>query len=357
MVVPSAGCDPRLAEVVVCATTSIDSPPPRLVPPLTQPRQQPLAVLAAARLDGQLDAGLADAEVDAFAHVLDVQQVARPPPRPPRAGRPARRAGRSRACRGAAAGRRASRAGWRPRRAAPRRRSRPRGSRPSSRRRPRPPSRPAAPRAMTAPAPSTTSFERSTSSTIVSAMSSSATVTSSSSSASSSGPVSSPGCLIAMPSAIVAPAPRPRRRPPTPRAALLDRRRDTRRQATAADRHDDAREVRHVVEQLEPHPRLAGDHVEVVERVHERPGPPTPPRRAPARRTRAPPPLLAHLRAERAHRLDLRHGGVDRHEHAAGSPLARAAYASACAWLPALPATTPRGVAGGAHLVERARAA
>ena len=55
----------------------------------------------------------------------------------------------------------------------------------------------------TAPAPSTTSFERSSSSTIAWATSSSVTVTTSSIHSSTSGRVKSPGRLTAIPSQIV----------------------------------------------------------------------------------------------------------------------------------------------------------
>ena len=112
-----------------------------------------------------------------------------------------------------------------------------------------------------------------------------------SSSSRSSGSVSAPGRLIAIPSAIVAPVRRVER---VARAAVVQRlckRRarprlhahelhlrvratqrdpDPAREPAAADRHDHAREVGHVLEQLERERRLARDHVEVVERVHER---------------------------------------------------------------------------------------
>ena len=51
-------------------------------------------------------------------------------------------------------------------------------------------------------------------------------------------------------------------------ASLIDER-DARAQPAAADRHDDLREVGHVLEQLEPERALAGDDRGVVERVHE----------------------------------------------------------------------------------------
>ena len=104
-----------------------------------------------------------------------------------------------------------SRGGGRPRRAARHRRSRPTARRPSCRSGDaRPP--PSSAASDTAPAPSTTSFERSTSSTIASAMSSSRR----------HDPVEllveqreviSPGCLIAMPSAIVSAESPPPARP------------------------------------------------------------------------------------------------------------------------------------------------
>ena len=50
----------------------------------------------------------------------------------------------------------------------------------------------------------------------------------------------------------------------------LDRDRHPGAQAAAADRHDDAGEVGHVLEQLEAERALPGDDVRVVERVHER---------------------------------------------------------------------------------------
>ena len=53
------------------------------------------------------------------------------------------------------------------------------------------------------------------------------------------------------------------------RPRRLDRDRDAGREPAAADRHDDLREVRHLLEQLEPERALAGDDVRVVEGVHE----------------------------------------------------------------------------------------
>src|SRR2546423_3867520 len=49
----------------------------------------------------------------------------------------------------------------------------------------------------------------------------------------------------------------------------LDRDRDARAQPAAADRHDDLREVRDVLEQLEAERALAGDDVRIVERRSE----------------------------------------------------------------------------------------
>ena len=68
----------------------------------------------------------------------------------------------------------------------------------------------------------------------------------------------------------------------------LDRDRDAAGQPAAADRHDDLREVGHVLEQLEPERALAGDDVGVVERVHERHARLAPRARAPRRRSRRP---------------------------------------------------------------------
>ena len=54
------------------------------------------------------------------------------------------------------------------------------------------------------------------------------------------------------------------------RRLRLDGRADPRDEAAAADRHDDRFDVGRLLEDLEPHRALAGDHVGVVERVDER---------------------------------------------------------------------------------------
>ena len=184
-----------------------------------------------------------------------------------------------------------------------------------------------------------------------------------SSSSRSSGSVSVPGRFTAIPSAIVArgglerraasprarrgtartrsPArrsARPRRRarrsampmplasPPPPTGTITRARSGTSSSSSSAER------------------RLAGDHVEVVERVHER--------RAGARgralgrererlvdRCRRSSRTLAPSALDRRH---LRHGRVARHEHlACDARLARAAWATARPWLPALAVTSP----------------
>ena len=118
---------------------------------------------------------------------------------------------------------------------------------------------------------------------------------------------------------------------------------DAAREPAAADRHDDLGQVGDVLQQLEAERALAGDDVGVVERVHE-----------------------GHARLARA-LLGRRHALLDRvaaavHDGAEaacsprpstsgastgmktsqGTPRARAAWASAHAWLPALPAGDPR---------------
>ena len=127
------------------------------------------------------------------------------------------------------------------------------------------------------------------------------------------------------------------------RSRRLDRDRDAAGQPAAADRDDDLRQVGHVVEQLEAERPLAGDDVGVVERVHEghagllraRPAPPprTPPRRRRPRCTiapSAPHPSIFEIGASTG--MNTSHG----------TPRALAAWASAQAWLPALPPVTPR---------------
>ena len=104
----------------------------------------------------------------------------------------------------------------------------------------------------------------------------------------SSGSVIPPGRLTAMPSAIVravwasiglpasidagngAQAAAWTPTISTSRPSGLDRQRDARAQAAAADRDDDLGQVRHVLEQFEAERALPGDDRRVVERVHER---------------------------------------------------------------------------------------
>ena len=148
-----------------------------------------------------------------------------------------------------------------------------------------PPSSAATP---TAPAPSTTSLQRSSSTTIASATSSSSTAAIPSSHSPSSASVRSPGRLTAIPSAIVSADSAGTGLPCSQRGRegraggdlhaddldlrprRLDRDRDARGQPAAADRHDQLREVGHVLEQLEAERALAGHDVRVVERMHER---------------------------------------------------------------------------------------
>jgi hypothetical protein len=102
---------------------------------------------------------------------------------------------------------------------------------------------------------------------------------------------------------------------------LLDRQAYPGGQPPAADRHDDARELRDVVQQLEPDTRLARYDVQVVERVHERQalgvGQLARERDAVVHRAA----LLTDLGPEGADGLDLRHRRVDRHDHAAFEPV------------------------------------
>src|SRR3954464_3934010 len=141
----------------------------------------------------------------------------------------------------------------------------------------------------TAPAPSTTSFARSSRSTIASLISSSVTATTSSQTDWRMRDVSSPGAFTAIPSAIVKPGPSgsvpdawtPTTRTPG-RTALT---------ASAVPAHkppppippttvspppaapkgpDDRLDVAGLLDQLEPDRALARDHRLVLERVHER---------------------------------------------------------------------------------------
>ena len=100
--------------------------------------------------------------------------------------------------------------------------------------------------------------------------------------------MSTPGRLIAMPSAIVATDSISARAPAAQRLhvwrALLrldtdqlhvhtraaQRDADAAAETAAADGHHHAREIRHVLEQLQPERALPGDHIDVVEGVHER---------------------------------------------------------------------------------------
>ena len=115
----------------------------------------------------------------------------------------------------------------------------------------------------TAPAPSTTSFVRSSSSTIDSVISSSVTETMSSSTRSRMLIVSSPGFLTAIPSAIVKPGPSgsvPAACTPTmPHAGPhgAQRERDAGGEPAAADRDHDRAGVRHLLGELEPDRPLA----------------------------------------------------------------------------------------------------
>ena len=131
-----------------------------------------------------------------------------------------------------------------------------------------------------APAPSTTSFDRSSRSTIACEIASSSTTTISSSRSRRIAVVSSAGYLTAIPSAIVGPvgrAPRVRRarcclhadeRQLRPQRAEPDR--DPAGEAAAADRdHDRPRPGGELLGELEPERPLAGDDARVVERVDE----------------------------------------------------------------------------------------
>jgi hypothetical protein len=54
------------------------------------------------------------------------------------------------------------------------------------------------------------------------------------------------------------------------RLSRLDHGGDTREQAAAADRYNDSVDVGRLIENFERHRALARDHVEIVERMHER---------------------------------------------------------------------------------------
>ena len=111
----------------------------------------------------------------------------------------------------------------------------------------------------------------------------------------------------------------------------------------AADRDDDLREVGHVLEQLEAERALAGDDVEVVERVHERqPFLLARPllRGREALLERSPPPTCTVAPCPRAASA-LAIGASAGTKTSHGTPRAAAAAATPCAWLPAEAATTP----------------
>ena len=195
----------------------------------------------------------------------------------------------------------------------------------------------------TAPAPSTTSFDRSSRSTIASVISSSATWTMSSSSESSIPIVSSPGYLTKMPSAIV----KPRLAglhadDPHVRLDRAQRGRDARREPAAADGDQHRRRVaapaRRARARSSPGPR-------------SRAGPRTDGRRSrpSPRHTPAPPSSRSRAVRPRA-RARRRSSGTPRPSPSArragrrcarATPASRAAHATAWPWLPALAATTP----------------
>ena len=130
-----------------------------------------------------------------------------------------------------------------------------------------------------APAPSTVSLQRSLTRRMAPAISASVTVTIASSRPSSRLRVSSPGCLTAMPSAIVL----PRRRQPGERARtragldaddaqlrahLAQRERDPGREPAAADGHDDRLHLGpELLGELEAERALAGEDERVLEGV------------------------------------------------------------------------------------------
>ena len=79
-----------------------------------------------------------------------------------------------------------------------------------------------------------------------------------------------PTCLTAIPSAIVGPL-SPAWTPTMRTSGRTDRsaRRDSRREAAAADRDHDRPRLRHLLGELEPDRRLAGDHALVLVRMDE----------------------------------------------------------------------------------------
>ena len=175
----------------------------------------------------------------------------------------------------------------------------------------------------TAPAPSTTSFVRSSRSTIASLICSSVTETMSSSTRSRIDIVSSPGFFTAMPSAIVKPGPSgsvPAACTPTIRTPGLhraQRERDAGGEPAAADRDEHRVDVVHLLGELEADRPLAGD-----DDADPRTGGRTS-RRVSATYARAASRRVLDRRARQldlgavvARRLDLRHRRVLRHEDA-----------------------------------------
>ena len=84
--------------------------------------------------------------------------------------------------------------------------------------------------------------------------------------------VSSPGCLTAIPSAIVPPSRPARLDTDEPNAGpeRAQRDRDACGEPAAADRQEERLCVRQLLGELEPDRSLAGDHGRILERVHER---------------------------------------------------------------------------------------
>ena len=191
---------------------------------------------------------------------------------------------------------------------------------------------------LTAPAPSTTSLQRSSSRAIAAAVASSSTRIRSSRWVRRISSGMPPGRLTAMPSAIVSavlasigvPAcidsgiRRARRGLDADdlhvRLGFLDHQRHPRAQPAAADRHDDPREVGDVLEQFQPERALSGDDRLVVERMDERqsallrPG---------QRGNQAGVDAVAadvNDRPGAARGFDLRHRRVAGHEHLAADP-------------------------------------
>ena len=140
------------------------------------------------------------------------------------------------------------------------------------------------------------------------------------------------------------------------RARAAQRDPDAARQAAAADGHHHAREVRHVLEQLEPERALAGDHVEVVEGMHER-------RTRLVRALRGQRERLldrcapqAHLRPSRSTAATFETAASRGMNTSQPTPATRAARRPHAPWLPALAVTRPgaRALAERGHLVQRA---